>query len=279
MTKGLKVALQLYSIRYEVEKDFDSAIKKVREMGYDGVELAGLFGNTPQDVRKMIMGAELDPVSAHVPITELVRDPAGIISDYRQIGCQYIAVPWLDEPRRPGHEDWDKTKTDISNIVKECEKQSITLLYHNHDFEFVRTGKSEEYAFDQLYKEIPALQTEIDTCWVKIAGEDPAAYIREYKSRAPIVHLKDFILTGEKPSQMYELIGADKTTEEEEKDGKFEFRPLGHGLQDIHALIEAAVYSGARWIVVEQDEPSMGKSPLECALISMEYLLEYGGGM
>ena len=178
-------------------------------------------------------------------------------------------MPWLDEPRRPGHKDWDKTKTDIARIAEECQKQNVDLLYHNHEFEFVREGNSGEYALDQLYREIPALKTEIDTCWVKAAGEDPADYVRKYKGRAPIVHLKDFMLSGEKPAQMYKLIGAENSGEEE---GKFEFRPLGYGLQDIPAIIDAAVYSGALWLVVEQDEPGMDKSTFECALMSMEYL-------
>ena len=273
MIKGLKVALQLYTVREEAVKDFNSTLKKVKDMGYEGVEFAGLFGNKPLDVREMVSNAGLDPISAHVPITELVADPAGVITAYKQAGCRYIAVPWLDEPRRPGREDWDKTKNDITCIARECERQNITLLYHNHEFEFVR-DKSGEYALDQLYREIPELYTEIDTCWVKVAGEDPAAYVRKYKGRAPIVHLKDFMLSGGEPSQIYKLIGAENSGEEQ--DGKFEFRPLGHGLQDVPSLIDASAYSGANWIVVEQDEPSMGKSSLECALMSIEYLQRFG---
>jgi len=145
----------------------------------------------------------------------------------------------------------------------------MTLLYHNHDFEFVKDKDTGEYALDQLYREIPALQTQVDTCWVKVAGEDPAAYVRKYKGRAPIVHLKDFMIEG-KPGQMYELIGAD--TEENEGGGKFEFRPLGHGVQDIPSLIDAAVDAGAKWVVCEQDMPSMGKTSLECAQMSLDTL-------
>ena len=49
-----------------------------------------------------------------------------------------------------------------------------------------------------MYRDIPAslLQTEQDTCWVKASGVDPAAYIRKYSGRAPVVHLKDFYKSG-----------------------------------------------------------------------------------
>ena len=271
MIKGMKIALQLYTVRDNVEKDFRSTLQKVKDMGYEGVEFAGLYDNDPAALREMLSTIGLEPVSAHVAIPELIADPEAVISAYKQVGCKYIAIPWLEESCRPGNENWEKTKADIAKIAKECEKQGITLLYHNHDFEFVKDKTTGEYALDQLYREIPTMETEIDTCWVKVAGEDPAAYVRKYKGRAPIVHLKDFALEGEKPSQLYELIGVEST--KEEKTGKFEFRPVGYGVQDVPSLIEAAAYSGAGWVVVEQDSPSMDKQTLECAQMSFDYLM------
>jgi sugar phosphate isomerase/epimerase len=270
MVKGLKIALQLYTIREYAENNFRGALQKAKDMGYTGVEFAGIGDQKPADIKEMLLSIGLEPVSAHVPITELAKDPVSIISAYKEIGCPYIAIPWLDETSRPGNEDWDKTKADIASIVKECEKQGIILLYHNHDFEFVKDKDTGEYALDQLYREISELETEIDVCWVKIAGEDPAAYIKKYKGRAPVVHLKDFVLQGEKPTQMYELIGVEDSGEKD--GGSFEFRPVGHGIQDIPSIIDAAVYAGATWVVVEQDSPSPGKSELECAEMGIEYL-------
>ena len=271
MIKGMKIALQLYSVRDLTEKDFNSTLQKVKDLGYEGVEFAGLYGYSSAEMHKMVEAVGLVPVCAHVPIPELINDPAGVISTYKQIGCKFIAIPWLDEQSRPGNENWDKTRADIAKIASECDKHDITLLYHNHDFEFVKDKDTGEYALDMLFREIPAMETEIDTCWVKVAGEDPAAYVRKYKGRAPIVHLKDYMLTGEKPSQLYELIGVEST--EEEQSGSFEFRPLGQGLQDISSLIDAAAYSGANWVVVEQDFPSAGLQSLDCARMSIEYLL------
>ena len=37
---ALPVALQLYSVRDELEADFEGTIAKVRKFGYDGVEFA-----------------------------------------------------------------------------------------------------------------------------------------------------------------------------------------------------------------------------------------------
>ena len=56
--------------------------------------------------------------------------------------------------------------------------------------------------------------------------------------------------------------------------GTFEFRPLGQGLQDIPAIVKAADEGGTEWFIVEQDLPSMGYTSMECARLSVEYLLE-----
>ena len=47
---ALPVALQLYSVRDELEADFEGTIAKVKEFGYDGVEFAGLYGRSAEQV-------------------------------------------------------------------------------------------------------------------------------------------------------------------------------------------------------------------------------------
>ena len=70
---------------------------------------------------------------------------------------------------------------------------------------------------------------------------------------------------------MYALIGIDED-EKKESGGKFEFRPVGSGVQNFPAILAAAEESGVEWVVVEQDMPSMDKTPMECAEMSINYL-------
>ena len=49
---GFPTALQLYSVRGDMENDFYGTLKKVKDMGYDGVEFAGLFGEKAEDVKE-----------------------------------------------------------------------------------------------------------------------------------------------------------------------------------------------------------------------------------
>ncbi|MFR3483293.1 MAG: hypothetical protein ACLTXL_07250 [Clostridia bacterium] len=50
--KTLPVALQVFSVRDDAEKDFKGTMQRVKEMGYDGVELAGLYGHTAEQIAK-----------------------------------------------------------------------------------------------------------------------------------------------------------------------------------------------------------------------------------
>ena len=265
---ALPVALQLYSIRDEVAKDMKAALLKVKEMGYDGVEFAGLYGHTPAEVKAICEEVGLCPISAHVPIDDMVKDPEATVSAYAEIGCKFIVVPYVIEERRPGGSKFDQTIEDMKMIGEVASKHGMTLLYHNHDFEFVKIDG--EYGLDVIYNRVPAdlLKTEIDTCWANVGGVDPSAYLLKYTGRAPVVHLKDF--SGEKSDDMYELIGIEKKAPK--RPSNFEFRPFGFGYQNVPNILDAAVKAGASWVVVEQDQPSMGKTPVECAAMSRAYL-------
>ena len=269
---ALPVAVQLYSVRNDMKEDVRATLEKVKKLGYDGVEFAGLFGNSAEDIKKMLDEIGLVPLSAHVPYVDMVANPE-ILKDYATIGCKFVAVPYLNPEHRPENDlFFAEVVPNIKMLGQKAKEYGITLLYHNHDFEFIKVdGK---YALDILYEEVSAdlLQTELDTCWVNVGGEVPADYIRKYAGRCPVVHLKDFY--GEKSEDMYELIGiANKAPA---RPGNFEFRPVGSGVQCFPDILKAAEESGAQWVVVEQDNATMGLTPMESIAKSREYLKTLG---
>jgi sugar phosphate isomerase/epimerase len=264
--------LQLYNVRNELGQDFEGTLKQVAETGYKYVELAlaRIYGKTASGFKSALDKAGLAAVSAHVPLEDMVKDPEGTSNFHLEIGCKFIAIPYLSEEDRSTGPNYAAVKKEIAKLGEIVKKKGAVLLYHNHEFEFVDyKGK---YALDDLYDSIPAnlLQTQVDVCWAKVGGVDPAEYILKYKGRAPVVHLKDFDTSqGGKVKADYDLIGEAKKARAE---GGFPFRAVGHGILDIPGIMKAAEAAGAQWVVVEQDLPTPGKSPIECAKDSLDYL-------
>jgi len=268
----LPVMLQLYNVREELKKDFDGTLSEVARTGYKYVELAlaQSFGKTPAQFKDSLDKCGLEAVSAHVPYRDMIQNPDSVIDYHIDIGCKYIVIPFLNNEDRGGGEKYEEVKKEIAKLGEIVNKKGASLLYHNHEFEFIDyKGK---YALDDLFDSVPAnlLQTQIDTCWALIGGVDPAEYIIKYSGRSPVIHLKDFDSSnGGKIKAAYDLIGEAKKARSQ---GSFPFRAVGHGIQDIPGILKAAQKAGASWLVVEQDLPSPGKTSLECAKESLMFL-------
>jgi len=271
---SLPVALQLYSVRDEYTTDMQGTLAKVKALGYTGVELAGLGDQDPATVKKALDDAGLTCISSHVPYDVIISNPEKIFADYKLVGCEYVAIPWLDMDKAPGGKGFAAILPEIERLGKIARDCGITLLYHNHDFEFRKVDGV--YGLDMLYDQVPAeyLQTQIDTCWVKVVGINPAEYISKYKGRAPLVHLKDFIMGEKTTGALYDLIGADGEPEKADM-SEFSFKPVGHGVQDMPSILQASKDAGAKWVIVEFDQ-SPEHPPLETARISREYLKGLG---
>ncbi len=274
MMAKLPVGIQLYNLRDILEEhpdQFEPVMRELKAMGYDGVEFAGLYGLDPEYIRKTLDEIGLVPVSAHVPLVDMMADPQGVADTYKKIGVKYIAVPYLPEEYRPNTDGYDEVIRIMKEIGQVMKDNGLNLEYHNHDFEFVKLPNG-EFGFDDIYTRIPEdlLKVEPDTCWIKVAGQDPVKYLKKYGRRCAIVHLKDFIKEGN-PKNMYKLIGLDEEESTEEDDGIFEFRPVGFGQQIWEPILNASLEIGSEWVIVEQDE-HYDISALEASRRSREYL-------
>ena len=272
---ALPIAIQLYGVRDFMDKDPEGTLREIARMGYDGIEpCGGSYGLEPQAFRALCDELGLKIISAHVSYHMLTTDLENQLSLYQTLGVEYIAYPYMVEGQRPGDADYETVLENMRHIGKLAKSKGIQMLYHNHDFEFEKiNGQYKlEYQFDHLTPE--ELQAEIDTCWVTVSGEDPSAYIRKFTGRGPVVHLKDFYMSGEKPKHLYALIGLPQT-EAEEGESKLEFRPAGKGMLNVPAILQAAKDAGAKWIIIEQDAPSLEMDQMECARAGIEYLKSF----
>ena len=244
---NLTIALQLYTIRDFTASDLPGTLQQVKAMGYNAVELAGMYGLSAEQLKAELDAAGLTAFSAHVPFTQFESDPKGTVDAYKMLGCKYVGIPILNKTDLPGCENWQYVQGVIATAAALCKEANMPLMYHNHAFEFekLQNGK---YILDEIFGTTGML-AELDTGWITAAGQCPVAYINKYTGRLPIVHLKDTVKTGE----------------------SYEDRPVGQGSQDMAAILQAAKDAGATGVVVELDR-SVGMTSLEAARQSLEYL-------
>ncbi|MEE0868090.1 MAG: sugar phosphate isomerase/epimerase [Clostridia bacterium] len=257
MDNQIKLGLQLYSIRNEMENDMDSALKKVSEAGYTCVEFADFYGKTADEINSMLEKYGLEAVSAHIGYDALKENEGGIIEFCKKIGLKYIAVPYMQTELHKGSDSFDETVQTYISIANNLRKNGMELLYHNHSHEFVKfEGK---YLNDWLIESVGLenLSPEPDVCWIKYAGASPEEYIKKYSGKVPVVHLKDF--TGE--------INTERTSEE----NNFKMCFVGGGCQDWDTILDAAIKSGTKYFIVEQDN-HIDNTPMENMIKSIEFL-------
>lgn len=275
------IGFQLYSVRNDLEKDFYGTLKKVRDLGYTGVEFYNEYaGNSIVDVKRMCTELGLIPFSNHVPFQVMMDDLDRVIEENTILGVQYITFPYMDEASRPGvdPERFKETVARIGEIGAKVKQAGFQLLYHNHDFEFVKLPDGtlgHDYIFSST---APGdVMVELDACWADYAGYKCDQIIPKYKGRIPVIHIKDYYKEGELSSDPYALIGIEGDGGKKDAGGKFEFRPLGAGIMDLPALVDVSLASGVRWLCVEQDDPAEGAADwFEGPAISAAWLHEHG---
>ena len=244
------IGLQLYTVRDHLQKDFAGTLKRVADIGYRNLELAGYGGMAAQELRRMLADLGLNPVSSHAP---LFGDANREIEYARELGASYIVCPWLPEELRRTADDYRAVGGRLAALGETCAAAGLTLCYHNHAFEFETKGDGGEYGYDLLFGAASAdrLRAELDVYWVERAGLRATDYISRLGARSPLLHLKDMAA-----------------------DAGRSFAELGAGALPLPDIIAAGEKAGAQWMFVEQDV-CKGDS-LESAAVSFAYLKRTG---
>ncbi|WP_100404916.1 sugar phosphate isomerase/epimerase family protein [Bacillus solitudinis] len=228
---ALPLGIQLYTLRHETEKDFVGTLKKVKDIGYEGVEFAG-FGNLQADEMKQVLDdLGLKGISSHVQLDQLKDNLEDVIAYHKTVGIDTIVCPFIPEDYWAAKESYLKLAELFNKVGETCQKSGMQFCYHHHAFEFDTFDG--EYALDILlnHTKPDLVQLECDIYWVEYAGLVPTDYMKKYSGRCPLVHLKDMKLEPEKT-----------------------FAEVGTGVIDINAVIQTAVEIGTKWLIVEQDQ-------------------------
>lgn len=198
---------------------FSEAMSIARSIGYEGIEFAGVFGHSPDMIRRRAEELGLKTRSYHLG-NDIVRafsapGPGGIAdaqdATYTPIGVVQVCRATLGVARDLGAEwaglgaigrsnftsiDAVRRMAEAFNTCGElAQKAGMKFFYHNHAIDFKPING--RVPFDILIEETNSnVRFEFDTGWAGTEGADPLVTLAKHADRIDLVHLRDSTAAG-----------------------------------------------------------------------------------
>ncbi|WP_165020644.1 sugar phosphate isomerase/epimerase family protein [Dysgonomonas sp. ZJ279] len=251
-----EIALQLYSLRDDIQKDYAGTIKKAGEMGFTAVEAAGygdgkFYGKTPQEFKADIENAGMKVLSSHTTKSLTEKELATkdfseslkwwdtCIEAHKAAGMEYIVAPWMEVPKTI--KDLQTYCEFYNEIGKRCKAQGMKFGYHNHDHEFKKVEDQVMYDYMIENTDPELVFFEMDVYWVVRGSQSPVDYFNKYPGRFKLLHIKDNKELGQS------------------------------GMVGFDAIFKNTDAAGTEYLVVEVEKYNF--TPAESVKLSLDYLL------
>lgn len=182
------VALQLYTVRTEFERDPDRTLARVAEIGFRQVELVGLL-NSESTLAELLPRHGLSAPAAHAGLLRGELDAA--LDAASRLGVSTLIDPYVDPARWQSSADIEATAAQLNEAASRARPHGITVGYHNHHFELesmIDGRHALELFADHL---APEVVLELDTYWAAVGGADVLALLDRLGDRVVALHIKD----------------------------------------------------------------------------------------
>ncbi len=252
---------------------------KMKAAGYDGIELCGFMlhpsalmvrlltkaagmpvgrsGKLPWP--RLVKDSGLNVVSIHQDLGSVERDPAAAAKEALDFGTDKIVITGMY--RFPYGEEAAvrELAARLNKAGETLKKEGVSLLYHNHNCEFLRVGENTNGYSILLAETDPELVGfEFDSYWCADCGASPLAVMDALGPRMKLWHINDRGTRQAGPC-MTPILKSDSME-------------LGTGSMPLDALCEKAKAAGVEAVILESHRNWIDKSPVKSFQVSAEYL-------
>ena len=192
----LPIGVEIYTVREAFAADAASALRRIREIGYDGVE----FWDP---------NYELDPVFLKEALQKNGLACYGILSNWKRfqpeelektvqwnqaLGNRYLAIGSLSAEQTKDKASLYDCIAFMNALLEKVKPLGFTMGYHNHASDFREIeGKT---IWDHVFENTPAdFQMVLDTGNAVAGGGDPIGSLKKYPGRQEWMHIKPYSAT------------------------------------------------------------------------------------
>ena len=256
---SIKLAANLHSVRdyCDTKENVYRALKKIREIGFDGVEIAGLYKIVDaESLSNMLKEIGLEVCTVHSYFYRTVTSPQDMIKEAKVLGCNILSIDTITsdfygvgpeaiaqksrggEAVEGGPGGYYRYTQFVKPIVEKFYKEGLKFAYNVQMHEFIKYEGV--HGFDVIFNNTcpKSFNFILDTYWLKHAGVNPVDYIRKVAGRMNVCRFRDMKIRP----------GVEDF-----------FTPLRHecevgeGTYPFASIIEAVKETGVEWISVRQD--------------------------
>lgn len=230
-----KFICQMYGLRKEFEKDYDATIQKMKEIGFDAVQLDGMRGNNPQAVAKSLQKHGLEVCSMHIKHDRFIFDVEGIIEEGILFNCKEVYCKYIEDEFQVEY-GYKFTKYALIKAAKKLVEAGFHVGLHSPEYDF-NTLVDGKKVMDYICEEEDGIciHPEPDTYWLSVAQVDPLTFIKQYPNRILTIHMKDI------------------DTSKDLMDMKANLVECGKGVVDYPSIIKWGEENGVKCYAIEQD--------------------------
>ena len=224
-------------------------------LGFSG---SGYFGRDEASFKELATAYGLRIPSMHTDLDTLENHMPALGAAARAMGATYVTLPAIPEDQRKTLDDYKRMADRFNAIGKAAQGEGIGFAYHNHGYGLQATNDGVPF---ELMIEATDPQTvflEMDIFWTTAGRANPVEYLRKYRGRYRMMHLKDM-----KELQHFAGDGGDA--------GQWmalfpNMASAGAGVLDLEAVVSAALETGVEHFFVEQDMVAHPETTLKDSL-------------
>ena len=236
-----QVGINIYSLRYQAEKDLPATLALIRQLGFAEVEAGDLYGRRAAEFLGLLYMAACMPRHWCRLYEALATTWTAVAAQARTLGAKYIVCSTI--PHSAKHlaaQDCAPAADNLNKWGERLAASGLRLCYHTHGTEF--DASPDGTRFDTLAKltNPKFVNFEMDIFWIVYGYQDPVRLLHRYPGRFPLMHIKDIrkgTVLGGSPADVLEE----------------ESVPLGTGLVDVRAALLAAKDCGVQHYYLEEE--------------------------